>query len=88
MDIIPQIPEIIPTPVLLIDGAQQDLSASYNTKLLYELYSRKSPVPAHYWNSRAKEYGQSFLESPDHYMNKVMEFVDECVEDAVKVTGN
>lgn len=85
MDIIPQIPEIIPTPVLLIDGAQSDLSASYNTQLLYELYSRKSPVPVRYWNSGAKEYGQSFLESPDHYMQKVMEFIGVCVKDSEKV---
>lgn len=84
MDIIPQIPKIIPTPVFLIDGDQEELSSSDNTKLLYELYFRKSPVPAHYWNSGAKEYGQSFIKSPELYMDKVMEFVDECVEDAKK----
>jgi len=83
MDIIPQIPSIIPTPVLLIDGDQQDLSASNNTNLLYELYSRKNPVAAHYWNSGAKEYGQSFLESPSKYIDKVMEFVNECVADNI-----
>jgi len=82
MDIIPQIPEIIPTPVLLIDGAQQELNASENTKLLYEIYFRKSPVPAYYWNSGALEYGQSFLAAPGQYMDKVMEFVNVCVEDA------
>ncbi len=84
MDIISKIPLIIPTPVLLIDGAQQDITASDNTKLLYELYSRRSPVPAHYWNSGAQKYGQSFAESPDQYMGKVMGFISECVEDAEK----
>jgi len=84
LDIIPKIPKIIPTPVLLIDGEQQDISASYNTKLLYELYFRKSPVPVHYWNSGAQEYGQSFTKSPDQYMDKVMGFVNQCVEDAKK----
>jgi len=84
MDIIPKVPAIIPTPILLIDGAQEDISASDNTKLLYELYFRKSPVPAHYWNSGAQEYGQSFIESPDQYTDKVMEFIDGCVEDARK----
>lgn len=87
MDIIPQIPEIIPTPVLLIDGAQKDLAASSNTKLLYEIYFRKSPVPVDYWNSGAQEYGQSFLVAPDQYMDKVMEFVTVCVEDAEKREG-
>lgn len=81
MDIIPKIPAIIPTPILLIDGAQQDISASDNTKLLYELYFRKSPVPAHYWNSGFQEYGHSFLKSPTKYLDTVMEFVSECVED-------
>jgi hypothetical protein len=84
MDIIPKIPKIIPTPVLLIDGEQQDISASDNTKLLFELYHRKSPVPVHYWNSGAQEYGQSFTKSPDLYMDKVMGFIGGCVEDAKK----
>jgi pimeloyl-ACP methyl ester carboxylesterase len=82
MDLIPKIPDIIPTPVLFIDGNQDEPSASDNTKLLYELYFRKSPVPAHYWNSGAEEYGQSFLHSPEQYMDEVMEFVNECVEDS------
>ena len=87
MDIIPQIPSIIPTPVLFIDGAQKDHTASDNTKLLYELYSRKSPVPAHYWNSGALEYGQSFTKLPNQYMDEVMVFIGECVSDAEKVEG-
>ncbi len=81
MDIIPQVPAIVPTPILLIDGIQSGPSASDNTKLLYELYFRKSPVPAHYWNSGAKEYGQSFITAPDKYMDTVVEFIKECVED-------
>lgn len=81
MDIIPQIPDIIPTPLLLIDGAQKELNTSYNSKLLYELYFRKSPVPVHYWNSGAREYGQSFITEPDRYMETVVEFIKECVED-------
>lgn len=84
MDIIPKIPEIIPTPLLLIDGAQQDLSAYNNTKLLYEIYFRKNPVQVHYWNSGAMDYGQSFLASPEQYMNKVMNFINECVSDSKK----
>ena len=80
MDIIPQIPDIIPTPLLLIDGAQKELNTSYNSKLLYELYFRKSPVPVHYWNSGAREYGQSFITEPDRYMETVVEFIKECVE--------
>lgn len=81
MDIIPQIPDIIPTPLLLIDGAQKELNTSYNSKLLYELYFRKSPVPVHYWNSGAREFGQSFITEPDRYMETVVEFIKECVED-------
>jgi len=84
MDIIPKIPLIIPTPVLFIDGDQEDISASDNTKLLYEIYSRRSPVPVDYWNSGAKEYGKSFSEAPDKYMEKVMEFVNVCVSDSEK----
>jgi uncharacterized protein len=84
MDIIPKIPKIIPTPILLIDGAQQDMSASDNTKLLYELYYRKSPVPAHYWNSGAQEYGKSFPKSPEQYLDKVMKFINQCVDDVKK----
>jgi pimeloyl-ACP methyl ester carboxylesterase len=82
MDIIPQVSSIIPTPVLLIDGAQESPSPYSNTKLLYELYFRKSPVPAHYWNSDAKEYGMSYLEAQNEYMNHVVEFSNECVDDA------
>lgn len=88
MDIIPQIPSIIPTPLLLIDGAQQELKASENTKLLYELYFRKSPVPVHYWNSGAKEYGQSFISDPEKYMETVMEFIRESVRDGEKAAKN
>ncbi len=84
MDIIPQIPSIIPTPLLLIDGAQQDLNTYDNTRLLYELYFRKSPVPVHYWNSGATQYGQSFIEKPDEYMEIVSEFIRECVEEGEK----
>lgn len=84
MDIIPQIPEIIPTPLLLIDGAQKELNTSYNSKLLYELYFRKSPVPVHYWNSGATQYGQSFTTAPDQYMETVVEFIKRCVEDGKK----
>lgn len=87
MDIIPQIPDIIPTPLLLIDGAQKELNTSYNSKLLYELYFRKSPVPVHYWNSGAREYGQSFITEPDRYMETVVEFIKECVEDGQTKDG-
>ncbi len=80
MDIIPQIPEIIPTPLLLIDGTQKELNTSYNSKLLYELYFRKSPVPVHYWNSGATQYGQSYTTAPDQYMETVVEFIKRCVE--------
>lgn len=82
LDIIPQIPSIIPTPLLLIDGAQQEMNASENTKLLFELYYRKSPVPVHYWNSGATEYGESFLAAPDMYMDTVVEFIEGCVREA------
>lgn len=84
MDIIPKIPAIIPTPLLLIDGAQKELSSSDNTKLLYELYFRKSPVPVHYWNSGTQIYGQSFLAAPDKYMDTVSEFIRECIAEGEK----
>ncbi len=87
LDIIPQIPAIMPTPLLLIDGAQQELNASENTKLLYELYFRRSPVPVHYWNSGTTEYGQSFLAAPDKYMDTVVEFIEECIREAGKEGG-
>jgi len=82
LDIIPQIPSIIPTPLLFIDGAQQEMNASENTKLLFELYFRKSPVPVHYWNSGAAEYGESFLADPEMYMDTVVEFIEECIREA------
>lgn len=80
LDLIPKIPEINPTPVLFIDGAQEEMSYSYNTKLLYEIYSRKNPVQADYWNSGADEYGKSFLIKPDEYMDKVNEFINRCIK--------
>ncbi|PYG89130.1 serine aminopeptidase S33 family [Ruminiclostridium sufflavum DSM 19573] len=82
LDIIPKIPALIPTPVFLIDGAQEDIPASDNTKLLYEMYYRKSPVPAYYWNSGAQEYCNSFLEYPEQYMDKVMDFINKCIKKA------
>lgn len=88
MDIIPKIPSIIPTPVFLIDGAQQDILASDNTKLLYEIFYRKSPVTADYWNSGAEEYCESFLEYPDQYMDKVLDFINQCIKDADKSMKN
>lgn len=84
MDITAQIPAIIPTPILLIDGVQKDLPASENTRLLYELYFRRSPVQAHYWNSGAEEYGRSFLDKPGQYMDRVIEFITGCIADAAK----
>ncbi len=87
MDMIPQIPKIIPTPLLIIDGSQKELSASNNSKLLYELYYRKSPVPVHYWNSGSAEYGQSFVTAPELYMDKVVEFIKGCLEDAAIKAG-
>lgn len=81
-DLIPQVPAIIPTPVLFIDGAQAEMSATYNTKLLYELYFRKSPVQVHYFNSGAQEYGKSFTTAPDKYMDKVADFVQQCIKEA------
>lgn len=84
MDVTAQIPEIIPTPILLIDGAQKELPASENTKLLYELYFRKSPVQAHYWNSGAQEYGGSFLLKPNEYMGRVTEFIKLCMAEAAR----
>lgn len=82
MDMIPQIPSIIPTPLLIIDGAQKELNTSSNSKLLYELYYRKSPVPVHYWNSGATEYGKSFIAAPDLYMDKVVKFISDCLAEA------
>ncbi len=84
MDIIPKIPSITQTPVFLIDGVQKNIDASDNTKLIYEMLYRRSPVTAHYWNSGAKEYCNSFLEYPEQYMNKVVEFIHGCIEDADK----
>lgn len=84
MDIIPKIQDIIPTPVLLIDGAQKEMHASYNTKLIYEMYFRKSPVQANYWNSGAEEYGQSFMKTPEQYTNKVIVFINECIDESEK----
>jgi pimeloyl-ACP methyl ester carboxylesterase len=84
MDIVPKIPLIAPTPILLIDGDQEELPASENTRLLYEIYSRKSPVPVEYWDSGAKEYCQSFTSEPDKYMDKVIGFVNACIADAKK----
>lgn len=83
MDIIPKLPSIIPTPILFIDGEQQDISASDNTKLLYEIYYRKNPVNANYFNSGAQEYCQSFSHDPEKYMDEVVEFIDYCIEDSV-----
>lgn len=88
MDVIPQITSIIPTPILLIDGNQQELSSSLNTKLIYEMFYRKSPVPAHYWNSGTEEYGQGFLTAPEAYMDEVSDFIKECINDSKKNDEN
>jgi pimeloyl-ACP methyl ester carboxylesterase len=88
LDIIPRIPSIIPTPLLLIDGAQKDLSSTENARLLYELYFRKSPVPVHYWNSGSPEYGQSFTTAPEQYMETVVGFIRGCISDAEKAEAN
>lgn len=76
LDIIPKIPDIIPTPVLFIDGQQENFRHYGNTKLLYEMYSRKHPTTAYYWNSGATEYLGSYLKSPDEYMDRVIEFIE------------
>lgn len=82
LDTITKVPAIIPTPILLIDGAQETPNTSNNTKLLYEVYKRKSPVQAHYWNSGAADYGQSYLVKKNEYINQVVDFSNECVDDA------
>lgn len=82
MDIIPKIPSLIQTPLLLIDGVQQDIPASDNTRLLYEMFYRKKPVNANYWNSGTQEYCQSFSHYPEKYMDKVVEFINVCIKDA------
>ena len=82
LDIIPKIPDIIPTPVLFIDGQQENFRHYGNTKLLYEMYSRKHPTTAYYWNSGATEYLGSYLKSPDEYMDRIMEFIDISMKDA------
>lgn len=84
LDIISKVPFIIPTPILLIDGAQDIPGTSDNTKLIYEVYKRKSPVQAHYWNSGAAEYGESYLSAQDKYIDQVIDFSNECVEEAKK----
>ncbi len=84
LDVISKVPSIIPTPVLLIDGAQDTPSASDNTKLIYEMYKRKSPVQAHYWNSGSATYGESYLSAQDKYIGQVVEFSNECVEETDK----
>ena len=84
MDIIPKIPLLTQTPILLIDGSQQDIPASDNTRLLYEMYYRKNPANANYWNSGAQEYCQSFSHNPEKYMDKVVEFIYVCIKDSNK----
>ncbi len=84
LDVISKMSSIIPTPVLLIDGAQDTPHTSDNTKLIYEMYKRKSPVQAHYWNSGAANYGESYLSAQDKYIDEVVDFSNECVEDAAK----
>lgn len=84
LDIISKVPSIIPTPVLLIDGAQNIPSTSDNTKLIYEVYKRKSPVQAHYWNSGTPSYGESYLSVQDKYIDQIVDFSKECVKDAEK----
>ncbi len=84
LDVISKVSSIIPTPVLLIDGTQDTPSTSDNTKLIYEVYKRKSPVQAHYWNSGSATYGESYLSAQDKYINQVVEFSNECVEETDK----
>ena len=84
LDVISKVPSIIPTPVLLIDGAQDTPSASDNTKLIYEMYKRKSPVQSHYWNSGSATYSESYLSAQDKYIGQVVEFSNECVEETDK----
>ncbi len=84
LDVISKVPSIIPTPVLLIDGAQDTPNTSDNTKLIYEVYKRKSPVQAHYWNSGVEGYGESYLSAQDKYIAQVVEFSNESVEEAEK----
>ena len=76
LDIISKIPDIIPTPVLFIDGQQENFRHYGNTKLLYEMYSRKHPTTAYYWNSGATDYLGSYMKSPDEYMDRIMEFIE------------
>ncbi len=82
MDIIPKISSLIQTPLLLIDGVQQDIPASDNTRLLYEMCYRKKPANANYWNSESQEYCQSFSHNPENYMDKVVEFINGCIGEA------
>ncbi|QNU67128.1 alpha/beta fold hydrolase [Ruminiclostridium herbifermentans] len=82
MDIIPKLPLLTQIPLLLIDGFQQDIPASDNTRLLYEMYYRKNPANANYWNSGAPEYCQSFSHNPEKYMDKVAEFIRVCIKDS------
>ncbi len=84
LDVISKVSSIIPTPILLIDGTQATPSTSDNTKLIYEVYKRKSPVQAHYWNSGSASYGESYLSAQDKYINQVVEFSNECVEETDK----
>lgn len=84
MDIISKVSSIIPTPVLLIDGAQDTPSTYDNTRLIYEVYKRKSPVQANYWNSGADGYGESYSTAQDKYIDQVVDFSNECVEEAEK----
>ena len=84
LDVISKVSSIIPTPILLIDGTQDTPSTSDNTKLIYEVYKRKSPVQAHYLNSGSATYGESYLSAQGKYIDQVVEFSNECIEETDK----
>lgn len=84
LDLINKVPNIIPTPVLFIDGMQEDISPYSNTKLLYELYFRKKPSTVYYWNSGAKDYLGSFLYAQNDYMDNVARFLNNIQSDKKK----
>ena len=67
---------ISPRPILFIHGKNDDMIPITDSKKLYELYTRTNGNKAEFWEVENAGHVGAFNNSPEKYINKVLEFLD------------
>lgn len=73
------IPRVAPRPVLFIHSLDDNTIPAFNSKELYDIYSKAGGNAAEYWEVSGAGHMGIFEKNPGQYMTRVLSFLDKAL---------